>query len=51
MQIKKKKKDNLKLQNILNFKVVRCLASGHNFVNGSQWVDGWNWMNEQIKRI
>lgn len=32
----KKKKDNLKLQNILNFKVVRCLASDHNFVNGSQ---------------
>lgn len=42
----KKKKDNLKLQNILNFKVVRCLASDHNFVNGSQWVDGWNWMNK-----
>lgn len=36
MQIKKKKKDNSKLQNILNFKVARCLANIHDFVNGSE---------------
>lgn len=41
-KLKKKKKDNSKLQNILNFKVARCLANIHDFVNGSEWMDGWN---------
>ena len=35
-KLKKKKKDNSKLQNILNFKVARCLANIHDFINGSE---------------